>query len=248
MFGFNLSKPPPKPPFSTAAKAAATQPPAPTVPAPIPNAGPATANANASPEQPKSNFMMYAVIGFVIFLVLVAVSCYFMFFNKSTSEEGGESETVFAGKSNIVQDETIEINNYRMSSNPDTSSVEITKKGNDKPVWTSDTPGGSEVAWLIGIDGIFRVYHMKYDDYTWRSVKAANVTDTTKLKGPYTYQFKNGVFSVLNVKKEDVWNTSSGEMVVDTSKTIEPTVETDYEVRNTGTGDVYTSVSTEEEE
>jgi hypothetical protein len=192
---------------------------------------------------------MYAIIGFVIFLVIVAVACYFMFFkSKKNGEEDDNSETVYKGKSNIVGDETIEIDNYRMTSNPDTSSVEITKKGNDNPVWTSNTPGASEVAWLIGTDGIFRVYHMKDDDDTWRSVKAANVIDTTKLKGPYTYQFKNGIFSVLNVNKDDVWNTGSGQLVVDTSKTIDPTVRTSYEVRNTNSNNVSITLSTDEED
>jgi len=242
MSGSTLTKPP-APPFSTAAKAAAKAP-APA-PAPAPSNAPAAANVPL-PEQPKSNFMMYAIIGFVIFLVIVAVACYFMFFKSKKSDDEG-SETVYRGKSNIIRDETIEIDNYRMTSNPDTSSVEITKKGNDTPVWTSNTPGASEVAWLIGTDGIFRVYHMKDDDDTWRSVKAANVIDTAKLKGPYTYQFKNGIFSVLNVNKDDVWNTGSGQLVVDTSKTIDPTVRTSYEVRNTNADNVSITLSDEYE-
>ena len=236
MIGFN-----PPLPISTASKA---PPPVATPPPPQPAVTDLPVNVAAPPEQPKSNFMMYAVIGFFIFLVLVAVACYFMFFNKSKDTDG----TVVEGKSNIIQDETIEINDYSMSLNNDTSSVEITKKGSDKPLWTSDTPGGSEVAWLIGRDGIFRVYHMTDEDDTLRSVKVANVTDTTKLKGPYTYQFKNGVFSVLNIDKEDVWNTSSGELVVDTSKTVEPTVQTDYELRNTSTDNVSITEEEEQEE
>ena len=130
-----------------------------------------------------------------------------------------------------------------MSLNSDTSSVEITSEDKDELLWTSNTPGGSDVGWLIGEDGIFRVYHKSGD--TWKSVKAAKITDTAKLKEPYTYQFKNGIFSVLNANKEDVWNTEPGELIDDTSKTIEPTVRTSYEVRNTNTNDVYTSVSTD---
>jgi uncharacterized protein YjiK len=99
---------------------------------------------------------------------------------------------------------------------------------------------------MIDKDGIFRIYHFD-TSRTWRSVKAAIVTDTNLIgedNGPYTYKFtSDGVFSVLNKNSKVVWDTKNGKLVIDITKTIDRTDKTSKLVTVNNQNNVNISLS-----
>ena len=197
-----------------------------------------------SPAPAKSKTMMYLGIAIVVIVVLGLIGYgIYRLVSKSKVKSGGD--TVATGNSNSIDQKEIEVDNFYFAPNSDTGDVEILNNDDD-PVWSSQTPGGEDVTWMIDKDGIFRVYH--YDtNRVWRSVKAAEVTDKTLIgeaNGPYTYKFTNdGVFSVLNKSSKVVWNTKSGKLVIDITKTIEPTFKTSKSVSVNNQNSVNISLS-----
>ena len=187
--------------------------------------------------------MMYVGIAIVVLVVLGLIG--YGIYRAVSSSKVKSGDTVITGNSNSIDQKEIDVENFHFAPNSDTGDVEILNNDDD-PVWTSETPGGEDVTWMVDKDGIFRVYH--YDtNRVWRSVKAAVVTDKTLIgeaNGPYTYKFTNdGVFSVLNKSSKVVWNTQTGKLVIDITKTIEPTSKTSKTVSISNQNNVNISLS-----
>ena len=188
--------------------------------------------------------MMYIGVLILVIVVLGLIGYGIYSLSKSKVTSG---DTTIVGSSDTVGKKTIDADKFHFVTNDNTSSIEIIKDGTDKPLWTSDTPGGTEVTWLIQKDGTFVIYHLN-SEKIWKSVKVSKIKDnsiTGELNGPYKYKFTNdGTFSVLNKDDKEVWNTKTGELVIDTTKTINPTVKTSFAVTNTNTNNVKISVVT----
>ena len=193
----------------------------------------------------KSNTMKYVGIGIVIVVVLALVGYGIYTLVSKSKKVKSVGDTVITGNSNSIDQKEIKVNNFYFAPNTDTGDVEILNN-DDHQVWSSETPGGEDVTWMIDKDGIFRIYHLDTNQ-VWRSVKAAVINDKTlvgEANGPYTYKFTNdGVFSVLNKSSKVVWNTKSGQLIIDITKTIEPSVKTTKTVSLNNQNNVNISLS-----
>ena len=191
-----------------------------------------TINNTAPPDNTTT---IYIVIGFFVFFLLsmVALCVYIM----TTSQNKKSASASVEVQSNMLIERSIEMNSFKLYNNQN-GNVEITN-GN-KLVWSSKTPGGDAVAWMVDTDGLFTVYHKTNNE--WKSVKSAVVVDKKLLVGPYSFVFDyTGVLNVFNIMKKDVWNTKTGQLQDDTSKTYsarKTTVSSHVSVTNENISDV----------
>lgn len=198
---------------------------------------------NSPPPVKGTNNMMYVVIAVVVIVVLGLIG--YGIYSAVSNSKVKSGDTNVTGNSNILGENTLDDGKYHFKTNNDTGDVEITKDGQEQPLWKSETSGYKGVSWRIDTDGVFRIYTM-LDSGTWRSAKAAIVTDKSLIgeeNGLYTYTFKNGVFSVLNKNSKLVWDTKNGNMIIDISKKVEPSLKTTKEVNNNSTGNVDIELS-----
>jgi uncharacterized protein (UPF0333 family) len=204
---------------------------------------------NNSPPPAKSNTMMYIGI-LILVIVIVVISVVSWLYMKKTKSGNDDEFTASAyGSTNVLTELNIDADDFTLRNNDEKGSVEIVNTINDKVVWTSNSPGGDSVAWIIDKDGVFRVYHNTGDDDKWKSVKAAVISDKTLIgetNGPYSYEFTNkGVLSTYNKNKKLIWDTKSGDMVDDTTKTYsEGNTTVSTLVNTTNTNSVNVTLST----
>ena len=187
------------------------------VSAPVPNV---TKVPNVVTSKSNDNTMMYIGIG-VLLVVIIVIIVIFVYMNNTS--KNSDTTVSAQGSTNVLTELSIDSDDFTLQNNKETGNVEIVNKKDNKITWTSNSPGGDSVAWIIDKDGIFRVYHLNKTNNTWKSVKAAVVSDktlTSETNGPYSYEFTNkGILSTYNKDKKLIWDTKSGQLEDDTNKT-----------------------------